>query len=81
VEAVIRDLPLEQLKQRVHILERNFFASVKRKAKLNSTLTSLQSEVKGALGSLNITLVNFAERLAASNRSSGRQETVLMPPK
>ena len=66
LEAVLHGNPLEPIKRRIFILERNFFASAKRKVKLNDTLTSLETEVRGHLGSLNSSLTSLAERVEAS---------------
>ena len=48
MEAVLHGNPLEPIKKRIFILERNFFASAKRKVKLNNTLTSLAERVEAS---------------------------------
>jgi hypothetical protein len=77
IEEALKNHPIEPIKRRIFILERNFFASAKRKTKLNSTLTSLESEVRGQLSSLNTSLINLSEQLEANQGSNDDLSPVL----
>ena len=59
---------MEPIKNRIHILEKNFLASVKRKTKLNATLTGLQSEVRSSLLNIYSSLLNGTTQQLATHR-------------
>jgi hypothetical protein len=68
LEATLGGLPVQPIETRIHILERNFLVSVKRKTKLNATLTGLQSEVRGSLIGLYRSLLDLSTNVEASKQ-------------
>jgi hypothetical protein len=76
LEATLDGLPVQPIETRIHILERNFLASVKRKTKLNATLTGLQSEVRGSLVSLYRSLLDLSTNVEASRQSEGEGASI-----
>ncbi len=71
LEATLNGLPVQPIETRIHILERNFLASVKRKTKLNATLTGLQSQMRGSLVSLYRSLLDLSMNVEASRQEGG----------